>query len=78
MPRRLPPDQEFVWRAKVTYHLSSGNTFDIYCGPFTRRNHATASAKYDRRKGDAVITVQRSRLEWEDVETRKETDDREA
>lgn len=71
MPRRHEADLEYVWRAVVTSSYANGRTYTTYHGIFNAKGHATAAANREAGyRRDAVISIQRSKLHWEEVETR--------
>jgi hypothetical protein len=74
MARRHDPDHPYVWRAVVTHTWPNGKTYTQCCGPFSAKNHATASGNQEAKPGwggsagrTSTIVVQRSPLVWEDV-----------
>lgn len=70
MARRHAEDLEYVWRSVITRTYANGNTHISYAGPFKARNHATAAGTHEMRHGATSYVLQRSKLVWEDVETR--------
>jgi hypothetical protein len=72
MALRHPENLEYVWRAAITFTYANGTVYMSYAGPFRARNHASAAGNYELRHGATEYVLQRSRLEWEDID-RKET-----
>lgn len=71
MPRRHKEDLEYVWRAVVTRAYANGRTYSTYHGIFNAKGHASNAANHEASHySDAVISIQRSKLHWEELETR--------
>lgn len=73
MARRHRPDLEYIWRAIITHRWPNGEEKVEYSGPFTAKGYMRPS--YYSGSATTETVIQRSKLNWETVETHKENND---